>query len=121
MLESKHDLNAGEVKISYPELIKTAEIAVGLARTECERALNDLQTQSFKGCTANMRHAAERLQQAAENVFVAANTLHYLREGMTRDKLTVVGFPQTYEFVCPHCRAIYHSKAIMKGCPACDE
>ncbi len=89
-MSTQHDLSGNEAKISFDLLVKTAQIAVGAARIECERALGGTQTACFASKYSDLRHHAKNLAYAAENLAVAADTLHVLQESRTRDKFTVL-------------------------------
>ena len=94
-----YDLSADETKISFELLIKTAEIAVGYAKTECERAMSNVQNMSFKGDYTAMRYAAHNLSVYADALKTATNTLHALNESKTRSKFTIIGKPPVKEFL----------------------
>lgn len=90
IMATKHDLSANETKVSFDLLYRTAQIAVGYSKTECERALGALQTASFKSDYLAMQYAAKDLARASEACAVATDTLHVLQESRTRSKFTVL-------------------------------
>ena len=87
---TQHDLSANETKVSFALLCKTAQIAVGLSKTACERALGAAQTASMKSDLRGLKYAAADLSQAAEAFRVSSDTLFVLQESTDRDVFTVL-------------------------------
>ena len=86
----QHDLSFNETKVSFELLLQTAQIAVGCAKTNCERHLGAAQNASFASNFAALKYAARDLAQAARQLEIAADTLHVLEESKTRDEFTVL-------------------------------
>lgn len=90
MSKRSHDLSGNEAKFSLSLLIETAQIAVGLAKVKCERALEEVQRASFKNDVCALVNAAQDVAEAGQALKQATNTLHYLNESKTREKVTVI-------------------------------
>ena len=90
MINSKHVLSAGIAKLDYLQLKQTIQIAVGLAKVECERALGAAQTASFQMNHRELLSAAESLNRHAAQLQIAAQTLHVIHESETRETLTII-------------------------------
>jgi hypothetical protein len=86
MFNTKHDLCANTAKLNLNELQNSLLIARGLARTECERALGEIQMGSDKG----RMHGATRLAEAASALEKISISLHYLNEAQTRDEIVII-------------------------------
>lgn len=97
-MKKSHDISADIVRLDFDELRRTAQIAVGLARVECERKLSEIQHASFHGQTVSGRPrgdhrvmfaAAKELARHAEQLAVATGTLDALEYATTRGQLTI--------------------------------
>jgi hypothetical protein len=86
----KHDLSANEAKISFNLLLQTAQIAVGGASHECERALGSFQSESFKSNYDEMMFAARNLARSAKQLATATDTLQALMESQTREDFVIM-------------------------------
>lgn len=83
-----HKISGGEVVLDLAELTRTAQIAVGLARGECERNLGAFQNASLTvGVNYNMVASAERLKSSAAQLDAAMQTLFALDATKTRDEV----------------------------------
>jgi hypothetical protein len=86
----KHELSANEAKISFYLLLQTAQIAVGGASHECERAISSFQSESFKSNYAEMAFIARNLARSAKQLATATYTLHTLVESQTREDFVIM-------------------------------
>jgi len=93
----QHDLSFDETKVSFDRLIKTANIAVGYAKTACERDLGKAQRESFNGNVRELAYAAKDLALHAADLAIVTDTLHVLTESKTRSMFTIIGKPAVTE------------------------
>ena len=81
--KTNHDLSAGIAKLNLNDLIRLANVACGQAKTECERALGELQNCLVygepKNRERNAMYASNRLKEAGEKVSIAFENLNYLK------------------------------------------
>lgn len=84
MAKTSHNLNGQFAEISFNLLFQTAQIAVGLAKVNCERALGKAQTASFASDYRGVALASRELAEAAEALRLASDTLYNLNESRTR-------------------------------------
>lgn len=87
MENTKHDLSYNEVKLDYQALIATAKIAVGGCMEEVGTQLADMRDLEPR---FQISLSAEWLVRAANQLSIAAETLHALEEGLNRSKVTIV-------------------------------
>ncbi len=92
-----HDLSAGVTRLSFELLIKTANIAVGMAKNACSEDIGALQTASFASNFTGMKYASRNLAQHAEALQVAADTLFVLMESKSRPEIEIIGKPEVQE------------------------
>ncbi len=84
-----HDLSFDEVKLNYRALIRTTEVALGKVRDELNHQLNV--TYAIPSNPGDIHFASERIALLAEQLQVAAETYHALKEGLDRHTVTIVG------------------------------
>lgn len=94
MNTTKHDLSANKAILNLDNLIRLAEIAAGLAQTNIERALGDLQNLRAYGGgndnqTSDMMYASRRLADAARAAEFAFENLYYLKNSLNREEKVI--------------------------------
>ena len=88
MKSTSHDISGSKIKFSLSELTKTAEIAVGGMRVQVEKYIGEIQIGLFHG--KDVRHSANHLAQAAQNLAQAIATLEALRAAKSREELELI-------------------------------
>lgn len=90
--KTKHDLSAGVATLNLDNLIEVAQIAAGLAKTNVERELGNLQNNTLYHRARTDRHMidARNLADAANAAQIAFENLHYLIEAKNRDTVNVI-------------------------------
>jgi len=91
MEATKNDLSFNSTKLDYLALLKTARIAFAHTRNDLDRYLG--RTHDFNP-TPNYASLAGRIKEEADQLVVAAETMHTLEEGLTREELEVVNKPE---------------------------
>ena len=90
--KTSHDLSAGVASLNLNNLIELANIACGQAKTECERALSELQNCLVYSVDQKIRgamYASARLRDAGKAAAIAFENLHYLTEAKTREEILI--------------------------------
>ena len=90
MQNTKHDLSAGEVKLDYEALIRTAGIAYCAKKNAIGERLGELSDCDMKGENTSRYLTAHYLKQDAEALAIAAETYSTLLEGKKRDSVIIV-------------------------------
>ena len=90
-----HDLSANTVRIDYPTLLKTAQIAVRGALMEVERRVSEVHNRRA-GQSVSLN--AEWLAESADDLAVAIETLEALEAMKSRSELTWTNKPKVMEF-----------------------
>lgn len=91
MNQTKNDLSYNQTKLDYLALLKTARIAFAHTRNDLDRYLG--QTHAFNP-TPNYASLAGRIKQEADELVIAAETMHTLEEGLSREELEVINKPE---------------------------
>jgi len=86
MLDNKYDLCSDTVTLDYQELIKTALVAVRCSLNTLEGRLRKWHDIHPKLNNLD----SERLLGDAQALATATTTLHYLTEGLNREKVVLV-------------------------------
>jgi len=84
---TKNDLSFNEASLDYRALLDTAVIAFAHTRNEIEELIH-----KTHDLTPHTNHAstARRLLVEAKQMPVAAETMHTLQEGLTRENITII-------------------------------
>lgn len=91
MKVTKNDLSFNSTELDYLAMLSTAEIAFAHTRNELDRYIH--QTHEIKP-TLSYDHLARLIKCEADNLVTAAETMHTLREGLSREELKVVNKPK---------------------------
>lgn len=94
MNKTKNDLSFDLTKLDYQALLQTAEVAFAELRHEIFQQLEQLQHYPLPSCFYLNAHYIEGY---SNQLVVVAETLHTLREGLTRHNLEVVNKPEIKE------------------------
>ena len=94
MKHTEHDLSYNSTKLDYQALLRTARIAFAHTRNELNRHLH--QTHEFNPIP-DYAHLARLINEEAEQLVIAAETMHTLKEGLTREELEIVNKPKVKE------------------------
>jgi len=84
---TKNDLSYNEAKLDYRALLDTATIAFAHTRNEIERLVH--RTHDLNPHT-NYASVARQLLDEAKRMAVAAETMHTLQEGLTRENILII-------------------------------
>ena len=96
MNKTQHDLSYNSTKLDYMALLRTSQIAFTHTRNELDRYLH--QTYELKPALS-YDYLAGLIAQEAEQLVVAAETMHTLKEGLNREELEIVNKPEAKESV----------------------
>lgn len=92
MKKTQNDLSFNKTELDYLALLRTSEIAFAHTRNELDKYLH--QTHDITPRLA-YDFLARLILGEAEELVIAAETMHTLREGLSREELLVVNKPET--------------------------
>lgn len=87
MDKTQNDLCANEAKLDYQAMLTTSKIAYAHCIEEIGRHLSDMR--QLKPAFLPYL-SAQWLAREAEQLVIAAETMHTLEEGLTRETITIV-------------------------------
>ena len=94
MNETMNDLSFDQTKLDYQAMLTTAEVAHSRCLGEIYRDYQELTRFPLTGC---FYLSAQRLAVEAKYLVTISETLHTLREGLTRHELEVVNKPEVVD------------------------
>ena len=94
MQVTKNDLSYDQTKLDYQAMLTTAEVAFAGLRENIRHHLDKLSEYPLTGC---FYLTTGYIASDAKYLNIIAETLHTLREGLTRHELEVVNKPEVKE------------------------
>lgn len=89
-----HDLSHSEVELDYGLLLKTAMIAVRRSLWDCEQYISRIQ---YELDTNKIHNDCRNLAESAEDLRIASDTYHAIKEGESRIDKKIINCPAVIE------------------------
>ena len=98
MNQTQNDLSCNQTKLDYLAMVKTSRVAFAHIRNELDRYLH--QTHEIKP-QLGLDFLAKLIKEEANELVIAAETMHTLEGGLSREELEIVNKPEVKDDKSP--------------------